>query len=223
MHKFYALSLGACLLAGCSQFTTSNEESASLEAAATAQGDAYVSCVTQNGLSYTGQSSGEISTVMQVATAACQPALDSFKSAQDAFLSTQIMMTDKALAESVEALNERAKSEIAQQLVNKTVAPALAPAAATAVAASTATAAAAPVNSAPSTTVWTAEQRIYLDCMEEQAKKYSGLNESATVVADVAQSRCRSYQGGASAALEQEGRARVMGLIMDAKLTKPGT
>ncbi len=225
MHKFYALSLGACLLAGCSQFTTSKEESSALEAAATAQGDAYVSCVTQNGLSYTGQGSGEISTVMQVATAACQPALDSFKSAQDAFLRTRVMMPDKAIAESVDALNERAKSEIAQQLVNQPAAPA---SAANAVAATTATAAAAtlaatPVNSAPATTNWTAEQGIYLDCMEEQAKKYSGLNESATVVADVAQSRCRSYQGGSNAALEQEGRALVMGLIMDAKLAKPGT
>jgi len=222
MHKFYALSLSACLLAGCSQFTTSKEESAALEAAATARGDAYVSCVTQNGLSYSGQSSGEISTVMQVATAACQPTLDSFKSAQDAYLQTQVMMTDKALAKSVDALNERARSDIAEQLVNKPAAAATAvalPPTATA----TTPASAAPVTSVPAATGWTTEQRIYLDCMEEQAKKYSGLNESASVVADVAQSRCRSYQGGANPALEQEGRALVMGLVMDAKLTKPGS
>ena len=59
--------------------------------------------------------------------------------------------------------------------------------------------------------------------MEEQARKYSSLNESATVVADVAQSRCKSYLGGANTALEQEGRALVMGLVMDAKLSKPGS
>ena len=222
MHKLYALSLGACLLAGCSQFTTSQEESAALEAAATAKGDAYVSCVTQNGLSYTGQSSGEISTVMQVATAACQPALDSYKSAQDAFLKTKVMLTNKPIAESVEGLNERARAEIARQLVNKPASPALTPAVAAAAAAPAATAAAAS-SPAAAATDGNVQQRIYLDCMEEQARKYSSLNESATVVADVAQSRCKSYLGGANTALEQEGRALVMGLVMDAKLTKPGS
>jgi hypothetical protein len=219
MHKFFVLSLGACLLAGCSQFTTSKEESAALEAAAAARGDAYVNCVTQKGLSYTGQSSGEISTVMQVATAACQPALDSFKSAQEALLKTRIILTDKALAASVDALNERARTDIAGQLVNKPGAPSAAPVAATAVTAPTAAVA----NSAPPATGWTAEQRIYLDCMKDQAKKYGSLNESAAAIADVAQSRCKSYLGTANAALEQEGRALAMGVVMDAKLlTKPG-
>jgi hypothetical protein len=130
------------------------------------------------------------------------------------------MLTDKALADSIEALNERAKTEIALQLVNKPAQPGL-PAAAT-VAAATAPAPGIPAGNTAATTGWTPQDRIYLDCMEEQAKKYSGLNESATVVADVAQSRCRSYQGGSNAALEQEGRALAMGLIMDAKLAKPG-
>jgi hypothetical protein len=219
MYKFYALSLSACLLAGCSQFTTSKEESAALEAAATERGDAYVNCVTQKGLSYTGQGSSEISTVMQVATAACQPALDSFKSAQDAFLKTQVMLTDKALAASVDALNERARTDIAGQLVSKPAASSVAPAAATAVIAPTAPA----VNSAPPASGWTAEQRVYLDCMKDQAKKYGSLNESATAIADVAQNRCKSYLGGTNAALEQEGRALAMGVAMDAKLSKPGS
>jgi len=191
----------------------------SLEAAATERGDAYVNCVTQKGLSYTGQGSSEISTVMQVATAACQPALDSFKSAQDAFLKTQVMLTDKALAASVDALNERARTDIAGQLVTKPAASSVAPAAATAVIAPTAPA----VNSAPPASGWTAEQRIYLDCMKDQAKKYGSLNESATAIADVAQSRCKSYLGGTNAALEQEGRALAMGVAMDAKLSKPGS
>lgn len=223
MHKVFVLSLGACLLAGCSQFTTSKEESAALEAAATARGDAYVDCVTQNGVSYTGQSSNEIGTVMQVATAACQPALDSFKSAQEAFLKTQIMLTDKALAASVDTLNERARLAIAEQMVNKPAVAGAAPAAATAVATAVAPAAAAAISSAPPATGWTAEQRIYLDCMKDQGKKYGSLNESATAIADVAQSRCKSYLGEANTALEQEGRALVMGLVMDAKLAKPGS
>ena len=115
MHKIYALFIATCLLAGCSQFSTSKQESAALEAAATAQADAYVGCVTQNGLSYTGQSSGEISTVMQVATTACQPALDSYRSAQDEYLKTQIMLTDKALTESIEALNQNGNSPATAQ------------------------------------------------------------------------------------------------------------
>jgi hypothetical protein len=55
--------------------------------------------------------------------------------------------------------------------------------------------------------------------MEDQANKYAGLNESAVVIADVAQSRCKSYMTGpGAAALEQEGRTLVMGTVFDAKL-----
>jgi hypothetical protein len=55
--------------------------------------------------------------------------------------------------------------------------------------------------------------------MEEQAHKYAGLNESASVIADVAQGRCKSYMAGpGSSELEQEGRAMVMGIVLDAKL-----
>ena len=226
MRNFYGIVLVAGLVAGCSQFTTSKQEAAALQAAATAEGDAYVSCVTQNALSYTGQSSTEIGALMLVATTACQPALENFRNKQDAYLKTQIMMTDKALAESVDALNERAKSDIAAQLVNRTAPPAAsgnaAAMAAPAAAIGAVAVAPAPAQAAPPANGWNTQQRIYLDCMAEQAKKYSGLNESATVVADVAQSRCRSYEAGSDAALEQEGRALVMGVILDAKLAKPG-
>lgn len=235
MHKFYALITVACLLAGCSQFTTSKQEQGALAATAAAQGDAYVDCVTRNALSYTGQNSGEIGTVMTVASAACQSALASYTAAQDAYLQTQVMLTDKALDDSIAALNDRAKEDIAQQLVNRPASAGAAAAAASATvvpAATPAPAAPVPVSTvtgtqpatqvaAPAAAGWTPEQRIYLDCMTEQGRKYSGVNESATVVADVAQSRCRNYLREGNAALEQEGLALVMGEILDAKLDKP--
>ena len=72
-------------------------------------------------------------------------------------------------------------------------------------------------------TSWSPEQRVYLDCMDEQADKYSRLNESAENIADVAASKCRSYlTTERRAALEEEGKVRVMGRVMDSRLNLGG-
>jgi hypothetical protein len=132
------------------------------------------------------------------------------------------MVTEKPLNQSVGALNDRAVIEVGEALLaaadNQ---PAVvAPIAVGAAAAATASPSSVAV---PSADGWNAEQRVYLDCMEDQGRKYSGLNESTTVIADVAQSRCKSYMAGpGSAALEQEGRTLVMGMVLDAKLQGPG-
>ncbi len=126
-------------------------------------------------------------------------------------------MTKKPLQASIDTLNERATMEVGEALLSETQSQATAviPVAA---------GSAAIVTSTPSPTFsgeedWSSEQQAYLDCMEDQAHKYAGLKESASVIADVAQGRCKSYMAGpGSSALEQEGRAMVMGVVLDAKL-----
>ena len=68
---------------------------------------------------------------------------------------------------------------------------------------------------------WTAEQRIYIDCMEDQGRKYASLEETAATIAEVAHSRCDDYMGGPNPALEKEGRTAVMGAVFDARLPAP--
>jgi hypothetical protein len=63
------------------------------------------------------------------------------------------------------------------------------------------------------------EQRVYMDCMRDQASKYVRLNESAADIAEVAANRCRTHLTGSNrGSLEAEGKVMVMGAIFDARL-----
>jgi hypothetical protein len=218
------LVLSLLVLMGCSQFTTSAQEESALQSSAESLGDAYVECVKTNGISNAQQASIDAATAVTMAQNTCRPALESYKEAQNKYLSSQAMMTKKPLEEAVDALNARAVDEVGTGLL--AAAPATAPVAGTATpAAAAAVGSAAAVTAtqpaARPSTGWTAEQRIYLDCMEDSAVKYAGLNESAAAIAEVAHSRCSSYMDSANAALQQEGRAVAMGAVMDARLKGP--
>ena len=224
MKKLIVILVGIFLLASCSQLTTNKSELATLKSTADNFADAYVGCVVNSATSNASKNAIDVATAVKLAGGYCQTELDQFKKSQEEYLGSQFMMTTKPLAESVDALNDRATTEVGEALLAAAddqpsiAAPVVAGSAAAAVAASPSSASA-----APATNGWTADQRVYLDCMEDQARKYSGLNESTTVIADVAQSRCKSYMAGpGSAALEQEGRTLVMGMVLDAKLQGPG-
>ena len=209
MSRIVWLIAGSCLLSSCAQFTTSAEEEAELDRVAQAKAEAYIECLTREtaGMS----ASTDASFLRDAASQRCEPAMDAYKEAQSEYLGAQFMVIGKELDASVAALEKRGRNEIAEILVAQpglapTATPAFAPAAAAA------TAATAPA-------VWSADQRVYLDCMQDQGEKYAGLNESVERIADVAASRCRHYLGTeARQALEQEGRAQVMGAVFDARL-----
>jgi hypothetical protein len=227
MKKLTMILACSLLLASCSQMTTNKRELAALKTTADNFADAYVGCVVKVSLKNTSKNAIDVATAVQLAGTVCQPELDQFTGSQEEYLSSQFMVTEKPLQESVDALNERATIEVGEALLAAAdnqpsiAAPVVAGSAAAAVAASPSTATS--LSSAPATDGWTADQRVYLDCMEDQGRKYSELNESATVIADVAQSRCQSYMNGSGAAdLQQEGRALVMGVVLDAKLQGPG-
>jgi hypothetical protein len=228
MKKLIVILVGMFLVASCSQITTNKSELAGLKNTADNFADAYVGCVVNSALGNASKNAIDVATAVKLAGSYCDTELDQFKNSQEEYLSSQFMMTTKPLEESVDALNERATTEVAEALLAAAdnqpsiAAPLAAGSAAAAVAASPSTASS--LSAAPATDGWTADQRVYLDCMEDQGRKYSELNESATVIADVAQSRCQSYMNVSGAtALQQEGRALVMGVVLDAKLQGPGS
>jgi hypothetical protein len=210
-----------CMLsvAACSQMTTNKSELAALQTTADISGDAYVGCVVKNSLSNTSKNVIDVATAVQLAGNVCQTELNQFKGDQEEYLGAQVMLTKKPLQESVTALDERATTEVGEALL---AAADSSPAVTVPLAAGTAATVTSGAGAVPPSSGWDAEQRVYLDCMEDQARKYAGLDETASVIADVAQSRCKSYMPGAGmAALEQEGRTLVMGTVLDAKLAGP--
>jgi hypothetical protein len=212
--RFIRLSAIAALtvLTGCSQLTTSKKELAGMDDAANLKADLYVDCLKREAGTFTG--STDAAFMLDAAQRRCDSEMDAYVAAQSAFLSSQFMMIDKELAKSVDSLNERGRAEIAEMLLTQPT-----PASAAAVSLAPAVTAAAIIVT-PST--WTADQRVYLDCMQDQAKKYAGLSESGAAIADVAASRCRSYLTEDSRqALETEGRAQVIGNVMDQRLQMP--
>jgi hypothetical protein len=56
--------------------------------------------------------------------------------------------------------------------------------------------------------------------MRAQGERYAGVNEPAEVVAEVAHSRCSAAltDPASAAALERQGRALVMGMVLDRKI-----
>ena len=61
----------------------------------------------------------------------------------------------------------------------------------------------------------------YLDCMRGEGQRYAGVNEPAQVVAEVAHSRCSAAltDPASAAQLERQGRALVMGMVLDRKVS----
>ena len=221
MKKTTVLLAGMMSISSCSQITTNKSELAAMGTTAENDADVYVACVVNKSLDNASKNAVDVSSLVKLAGDACQPELDQYKSSQKAYLGAQVMMTAKPLQQSVDSLNERAQSEVGEALL---AAADSAPAAASAGVATAVAAGAVSAAPAQPADGWNADQRVYLDCMEDQARKYSGVNESASVIADVAQSRCKSYMAGpGTAALEQEGRTVVMAMVLDAKLAGSGT
>lgn len=216
MQKHLLLPIASILalgLSACSQITTSKDELAAMQSKAEQQGDAYVECIKSNSLRNSADSRIDVATAVKLAKDSCGTELAAYEKAEKEYLGAQVMMTEKPLNAAMEALDERATKEVGAALQAGGAAASVAPAAATKTPAAAST--------APS--VWNPEQRVYLDCMEDQAAKYSALNESAAVIADVAHSRCKSHAvAPGTAALIEEGRALVMGAVMDARLGAQG-
>jgi len=216
MRKFF-LFAGTLLLSACAQFQTNDSERSQLNVAADQQATAYLDCIKRESLLYqdVGNDAAFVYTAVEQR---CAADMDAFKSAKKAFLSSTMMMTDQSLQAAVEDLNRRARAAVAEQMVAGNGGRAAAPAARS-------TAAAAVVTPRPAAAAgsWNDDQRVYLDCMLEQARLYSALQESAETIAEVAQNKCRTYLGGPDAAgLAQEGRARVLSAVFDARVvTRP--
>ena len=220
MKKLAMILAGMMLISSCTQMTTNKSERAELEIIANSYGDTYVACLVDYSLNRASANTIDVDTLVKLGSSACQADLDQFKKSQEENLKARIWLTNKPLQASVDALNERAIQEIGEAMLlqaeTKSVAAIPVAAGSAAVMTSALPASSTPTGVAEELSVG---EQAYLDCMEDEARKYAGLGESATVIADVAQNRCKSYlEGPGAAALEQEGRAIVMGLILDAKL-----
>jgi hypothetical protein len=226
MNRITLLLIGTIAISGCSQFTTNSKELTALQGSADAAGESYVACVKANGLSNANQGAVDFASSVQLAVKTCQTEQDAFRQAQEESLGAQMMLTGKPVEESVAALNKRASNEIAEELLAGGAvasAPQTAVPAGAAIAGVAAGSAAARAASTVATPVdgWSAEQRIYLDCVADEAVKYAGLEEGAATIAEVVENRCSSYLGPPNAALQQEARAVAMGAVMDARLKAP--
>lgn len=208
---FLAATIAITGVTGCVQFTTNDAELAELQLAAENQAEGYINCVqAEAAVIYSTTDPGFI---RDAVSSRCEDERQAFIAAEKKSLGAQYMLTDKPLKVSVEQLDDRARIELAETLLARPATPAnpasVRPATAPVVAA---TASSKPI-------AWNEQQRIYLDCMEDQADKYSSLSESAEAISDVAVLKCRDYLGAQSVvALEREGRAVVMGRVMDNRL-----
>jgi hypothetical protein len=210
----------AVLLSGCAQFTTDDEELAALKITSDKYADAYVSCVTKEAEQYL-MNSADAAFIVDVARNNCKPALDSYTEAESEFLDAQYMVYQSKLDESVASLDKRSRDEVSLMVLTRGQPQAVsaAPAATVSAGAGSTVQAAAPAAAVGVPAAgWTSEQRVYLDCMEDQAHKYASLDEGAPTIAEVAQSRCQSYMRGSDPALQQEGRSLVMGIVFDARV-----
>jgi hypothetical protein len=111
------------------------------------------------------------------------------------------MQTKPMVTKNLEALDERAKALVEQQVLERKAAAPVAMAAA----------ASAPGNGSK-----------YLDCMRAEGARYASVNEPAEVVAEVAHSRCSATltdsDSASAAQFERQGRALVMGMVLDRKV-----
>ena len=215
--KSLGISLAVTLLLGaCTQFTTNEEERTQLRAAADAQAEAYLGCVRKEAASY-ADTSTDASFIYAAVADRCVTELNAYRASAQVYFESKVMMAEKPVEAEVEELGRRAQTVIAEVMVagmpvaasRTTSVPPRREPALTQVAAP---AAVAGVSAGP-------EQRVYLDCMLEQAKRYMELDESADTIAEVAQNNCRAYLAGSNqAALAEQGRALVLSEVFDARI-----
>lgn len=201
-------------MAGCAQFTTNDEERAALDVTAESRAEAYLQCIKDESKQVLGISR-DAAFIVDRAKGACSSELERYKSAKLELLATEYIKTDKELEEAVERIDDRSESAVAEMLMVS----AANSAGATPVPAGPAPTVSAPQIPVPSDFEPSFDQRVYMDCMRDQAIKYVRLNETAAAISEVAASRCRPHlTGGNQAVLEQEGRTVVMGAVFDARL-----
>jgi hypothetical protein len=226
MNKVFSVSFIAASLmtmAGCAQFTTSDADLANMKSVADTRAEEYISCMKTEASTIT--SSTDYAFIAQAVSSRCKTSLDTYRAAQKEYLSAQYLITTKPLNLAVADLEERGQNEVAEMLVSRDADPAAAPVAAPAQSSPGFTLPSTSVAAASAAAVsvvakWNPEQRVYLDCMDEQADKYARLSESAESIAAVAADRCRSYLTvERRQALEEEGRVQVMGKIMDQRVS----
>jgi uncharacterized protein YceK len=211
------------LLSGCAQMTNHVDESADLASAAELKGDAYKLCLRQAAKRLFGMSQ-EAGFVVDSARSSCSVQLNDYKKAQTEYLETKYTQTGDELEKSVAALEEQSRLDVVAMLVTAegtASIPSQTASVPSTTAGVTAPTAATVASTRPVTGAFTPdfEQRIYIDCMEDQARKYVRLNETAAAIAEVAANRCKPHlTGNNQNALEREGRAVVMGDVFDARL-----
>jgi hypothetical protein len=223
MNKSLPAALLAMLgVAACSQFTTSKEERAELQQATDAAAAGYLECIKREALLYVDSETAP-EFIVDAVRSRCDNALNSYVAARKAYLETEVMLVEKPLEASVQELQQQARTLVAQEAVrtgSTSLATAAASAAATAPAQSVRQRAAAGVGVQPGAPIrWSSEQRVYLDCMAEQAKRYARVQESAEVIAEVAAATCQPYLTSTdTAALLAEGRTRLLRTVLDARV-----
>jgi len=203
MVRVFCVVGAVLLLSGCAQFTANATDKAALKAVAGKAGDDYVNCVVNAAGRY--QQTGEsASLIAEVAKKACTASRTEFVDAENAWLKAEFMSTEPILQKDLAALDQRAMLEVQQiqasALEQKVASPAV----------------------AVTPAIATADGSAYLKCMSAEGQRYAGVNEPAEVVAEVAQSRCANLlTDPASAQLEKQGRALVMGMVLDRKVSRP--
>jgi hypothetical protein len=201
--------LGLLALPGCSQLTTSKAEEASLQKAADDAGAGYLRCLDESASRYlsTGETAESIS---RVARKDCASPRETAAKAQAGLLETRYILADSEVTAALKALDDQGEAAIARRVLDyRAGAPAPAPARAP--------------SPAPVVAAAPAASTAYLACMQAQGERYAGVNEPAEVVAEVAHSRCAANLSGAGSGgdIERQGRALVMGLVLDRKARKP--
>ncbi|WKZ11570.1 MAG: hypothetical protein QY320_10810 [Gammaproteobacteria bacterium] len=202
------------VLSGCAQFTTNRTERAALEAAASEAGDAYVDCIVEAAQRY-HQSGEAASVIADVARDACTAARSAFEQADTTYVKSKYMRTVPVVTQDLAALEARARTLVEKQVLER---KAGAPAASVAIPAAAPLAPAATV-ARPAAAPLAPDGQEYLDCMRAQGERYAAVDEPAEVVAEVAHSRCATALAdpASAVALERQGRALVMGMVLDRK------
>lgn len=205
-----ALVLNVALsLAGCAQFTTSRTERDGLQSVADAAGTAYLDCLNEQASRYLGTNE-DARAIVTIARKNCAGERDAAARAQSALQDTNYILAGSQVEASLKALDDKGEAAITEQVLNRKAAT---PAMAAAVPAA---------STVPAANGGSAE---YLACMQSQGERWATVQEPATVIADTAHNRCASRLAGSAsaAATEQQGRALVMGLVLDRKAQAPGT
>ncbi|MEC9375261.1 MAG: hypothetical protein VYA80_02690 [Pseudomonadota bacterium] len=216
MKRFISI-LGAILITSCSQFGTNEIELEQLRGDAENKAANYLQCMqeqTEKMLSV----SRDAAFLVDRAKSACAIQLGEVKNAQSALLRTQYILINDELEKAIKALDDQSSIKITEILLSNDVSNLPAANRLNLLKPSDNISSQEKIVS-PKAFKPSFDQRVYMDCMSDQAEKYVSLNESASAIADVAASRCRSYLDGVNQSiLEQEGRALTMGRIFDLRL-----